>query len=135
MSITTKSGRSKYEPTQHLTPSFKKVRAAITNGCTHLPHTDGRSVWSRRLRDLIAASVSDLGGPDNISHHEMILVRRASMICLQLELQEQSTKRAKWPARSGFMATSKHRRRSRGGVTLSRPHVWRGGGPRPQERH
>jgi hypothetical protein len=44
----------------------------------------------RRLRDLIADHASDLGGPDAISQAEKILVRRASMLTLQLELMEQA---------------------------------------------
>jgi hypothetical protein len=43
----------------------------------------------RRLRDLIADHISDLGGQDLISSAEMILVRRAAMLTLQLEMMEQ----------------------------------------------
>ena len=39
---------------------------------------------------MIADQVSDLGGADMISSAEMILIRRAAMMCLQAELQEQS---------------------------------------------
>lgn len=42
----------------------------------------------RRLRDLIAAHTSDLGGDDFISEAERRLIRRAAMLTLQLELQE-----------------------------------------------
>jgi hypothetical protein len=49
---------------------------------------DERGAWCRRLRDLINAHVSDLGGQDMVSSAEMILVRRAAMLCLQLEMME-----------------------------------------------
>jgi hypothetical protein len=45
--------------------------------------------------------VSDLGGPENCSEAEKSLVRRASMLTLQLELLEQ-----KW-AQSGGEASDK----------------------------
>src|SRR5262245_61990421 len=66
-----------------------KARAAISNGTTILSDIDHRSAWMRRLRDLIAAHTSDLGGPDALSEAERVLVRRASMLGLQCELMEQ----------------------------------------------
>src|SRR5262249_6932006 len=50
---------------------------------------DHRCQWARRLRDLIADHTSDLGGPGAISQAEKLLIRRAAMLALQLELQEQ----------------------------------------------
>lgn len=44
----------------------------------------------RRLRDLISLHISDLGGEDNISHSERALINRASMLILQVEMQEQA---------------------------------------------
>jgi hypothetical protein len=68
--------------------SVSRVRSAISNGSTLFPEIDHRSAWMRRLRDLINDHVSDLGGEDMISSSEMILVRRASMLTLQLEMME-----------------------------------------------
>jgi hypothetical protein len=65
-----------------------KFRSAVSNGSSLLPEIDGRSVWARRLRDLVNDHVSDLGGADLVSTSEMNLVRRAAMLTLQLELQE-----------------------------------------------
>jgi hypothetical protein len=48
------------------------------------------SAYARRLRDLIAAFVSDLGGMDVCSEAERALVRRASVMVLQLEMLEAS---------------------------------------------
>jgi hypothetical protein len=59
--------------------------AAKANGVDH------RSATMRRLKDLVNDHVSDLGGIDPLSSAQRALVRRASMICLQLELME-----AKW---------------------------------------
>jgi hypothetical protein len=42
---------------------------------------DERGAWCRRLRDLINAHVSDLGGQDMVSSAEMILVRHKRSPC------------------------------------------------------
>lgn len=68
--------------------SQKKLRSALTNGTAVLADVDHRSAWMRRLKDLVGMHVSDLGGADAISHSEMVLVRRASMLTLQLEMME-----------------------------------------------
>ena len=65
-----------------------KLRSAITNGHAILADVDHRSAWMRRLRDLTALHVSDLGGEALISEGEKVLVRRASMITVQLEMME-----------------------------------------------
>ena len=70
-----------------LSQSF--ARSAITNGGT-LPGVDGRSTWARRLRDLIALHVADLGGDDNISEAERAVVRRAAVLIVELERLELS---------------------------------------------
>ena len=59
--------------------SIKKVRSAISNGAL-LTNLDHRLPWARRLKDLIGDITSDLGGPDNISEAERVLVRRAAMM-------------------------------------------------------
>lgn len=50
----------------------------------------------RRLKDLLAGHISDLGGSDHCSHSERILASKASMICLLTEMQEQQFARAKF---------------------------------------
>ena len=42
----------------------------------------------RRLRDLLSDHTSDLGGQDQITHSQRVLVSRASMIALLCEMQE-----------------------------------------------
>jgi hypothetical protein len=68
--------------------NLTKLRSAISNGRTLFHDIDHRSAWMRRLRDLIADAVSDLGGAANISSAEMILIRRAAMLTLQTEMME-----------------------------------------------
>jgi hypothetical protein len=69
--------------------SLSRLRSSISNGSQLLADLDHRSAWARRLKDLIGDVTSDLGGPEAISEAQKILVRRAAMLCLQLELQEQ----------------------------------------------
>jgi hypothetical protein len=68
--------------------SLSKVRSAITNGHWLLADVDHRSAWMRRLRDLVADHASDLGGEDNLSTSERVLVRRAAMLSVQMEMLE-----------------------------------------------
>jgi hypothetical protein len=49
---------------------------------------DGRSGWSRRLRDLIGLHTSDIGPDDVISAAEHSIIRRAAAITVELELLE-----------------------------------------------
>ena len=53
-----------------------------------LPGIDGRSAWVRRCRDLIAAHTTDLGGVDNCSAAERSIIRRASVLTVELERME-----------------------------------------------
>jgi hypothetical protein len=63
-------------------------RSRVTNGAVLLPGVDGRSTWVRRARDLINEHVADLGGHDNTSAAERSIVRRASVITVELERLE-----------------------------------------------
>jgi hypothetical protein len=69
--------------------SLSKCRSAISNGTHLLSDLDHRGAWARRLRDLMAAHLSDLGGADAVSESERVLIRRSAMLTLQLELLEQ----------------------------------------------
>jgi hypothetical protein len=53
-----------------------------------LPGVDGRSVWIRRCRDLIAEHVAELGGADNASAAERSIIRRACVMTVELERLE-----------------------------------------------
>src|SRR5262249_35170929 len=71
--------------------NLSKARSAITNGkCLFLsPDIDHRSSWARRLRDLAHDIGEDIGPAASLSAQQM-LVRRASMLALQAELQAQA---------------------------------------------
>jgi hypothetical protein len=60
----------------------------MTNGSALLPGVDGRSAWVRRCKDIIEAHLSDLGGEDNTSAAERSLIRRASVMTVELERLE-----------------------------------------------
>src|ERR1035441_90376 len=63
-------------------------RSRISNGSALLPGVDGRSTWVRRLRDLIALHLSDLGGDDAVSEAERSIVRRVATLPVELERME-----------------------------------------------
>ena len=61
----------------------------ITNGGKLLPGiVDERSAWVRRCKDIISQHLIDLGGEDNCSSAERSLVRRASVMTVELERLE-----------------------------------------------
>ena len=64
------------------------TRSRISNGSHILPGVDGRSTWARRLRDLIALHLSDLGGDDAVSEAERSIVRRVATLTVELERME-----------------------------------------------
>ena len=63
-------------------------RSRITNGSALLSGVDGRSAWVRRARDLMEAHLDDLGGSDAVSEAERSIVRRASVLSVELERME-----------------------------------------------
>ena len=65
-----------------------RQRSRITNGSALLQGVDGRSPWVRRCKDVIAAHLSDLGGEDNTSAAERSIIRRASVLTVELERLE-----------------------------------------------
>jgi hypothetical protein len=68
-----------------------RPRAAVGSRCRPgqlLPGIDGRSAWTRRARDLISALIADLGGVENCSAAEQSIVRRASVLTVELERME-----------------------------------------------
>lgn len=64
-------------------------RSAVSNGNRNfVADGDGRSVWTRRWRDLVAAHLSDLGGEEIASAAQVALARRAATLEIELERQE-----------------------------------------------
>ena len=74
--------------TTALDASKAKGRSRVSNGSTLLSGVDGRSTWVRRLRDLIALHLSDLGGDDAVSEAERSIVRRIATLTVELERME-----------------------------------------------
>lgn len=64
-------------------------RSRVTNGSKLSSHLDGRSVWARRLRDLIQLYSNDLGGAEALSTAQGSLVRRAAVLTVELERAEE----------------------------------------------
>jgi hypothetical protein len=79
------------EPHAHRPPTVRRSpanRSRVTNGSALLSGVDGRSVWARRLRDLIELHEADLGGADAASTAERSIVRRAAVLETELERLE-----------------------------------------------
>ena len=82
-------------PSSGVKPVYDAVaRTRVTNGREVLPGVDGRTFWARRMRDLVALHVSDLGGPEACSEAEKSIVRRAAALTIELERLEQRFARA-----------------------------------------
>ncbi|TXN15884.1 hypothetical protein FV219_01565 [Methylobacterium sp. WL122] len=64
-------------------------RSRVTNGSALLQNVDGRSGWARRMRDLMALHLSDLGGEAAVSEAEKSLIRRAATLTVELERMEE----------------------------------------------
>jgi hypothetical protein len=73
-------------PTVDRVPS--RQRSRVTNGSTLLPGIDQRSAWVRRCKDVISSHLSDMGGEDNTSAAERSIIRRASVMTVELEQLE-----------------------------------------------
>ena len=77
-------------PDSNAAATFKpEARSAVTNGSSLLPNVDGRSLWVRRFRDLLALHLGDLGGADVASEAEKAIARRAACLIVELEQLEQ----------------------------------------------
>jgi hypothetical protein len=64
----------------------KQLRSRITNGAT--VDGDNRSAWARRMRDVIHAHLSDLGGEEAVSQAEKSIIRRVATLTVELERME-----------------------------------------------
>lgn len=69
-------------------PRKPQARTRISNGKKTVADADGRTIWVRRLRDLIEAHEADLGGTDNLNQAQRSLVRRAATLSVELERME-----------------------------------------------
>src|ERR1700746_951198 len=69
-------------------PMKSHGRSRVSNASSILPGVDGRSVWARRLRDLMGLYLSDLGGDDAVSEAERSIIRRVATLTVELERME-----------------------------------------------
>src|SRR5205809_96689 len=69
-------------------PRSLSNRARITNEFGLIPSVSGKSIYARRLHDLLYLHLEDLGGEDACSEAEKALVRRASVLIVELEHME-----------------------------------------------
>jgi hypothetical protein len=65
-----------------------RQRSRVANGSALWAGIDGRSLWARRAGELLAATISDLGGSSNISEGERALAKRAAVLITELERRE-----------------------------------------------
>jgi hypothetical protein len=65
-----------------------RQRSRVANGSALLAGIDGRSMWVRRAKEIIADHISDLGGIENCNAAERSIVRRASTLTVELERLE-----------------------------------------------
>jgi len=71
--------------------SKKSGRSRVSNGSAFFPGgvVDGRSSWIRRAKDLISEFINvHLAGADNCSPAERAIVRRVSVLIVELEILE-----------------------------------------------
>jgi hypothetical protein len=66
----------------------RRQASRIQNGSALLPGVDGRSVWVRRAKERIVAHTQDRGGEAACSAAEQSLIRRASVLEVELEQLE-----------------------------------------------
>ena len=64
------------------------ARSRVSNGKALFIDADRRTKPARRFRDVLAAIVSDLGGPDRLSEGQRQLARRCSLLAVECELIE-----------------------------------------------
>lgn len=65
-----------------------QARSRVTNGSKLGPEMDGRSIWARRLRDVIASYSADLGGESGLTESQKSIIRRAATLTVELEKLE-----------------------------------------------
>jgi hypothetical protein len=70
------------------------LKSRTTNGSQLLPGVDGRSAWVRRCKDIINLHLADMGGADHCSAAEQSIIRRASVMTVELESLEAKFARA-----------------------------------------
>jgi hypothetical protein len=65
-----------------------EAKSRVSNGSDVLPNVDGRTVLTRRYRDIAGALVADAGGADSCSETKIQLIRRFSAAAVLAESME-----------------------------------------------
>jgi hypothetical protein len=77
------------------------LRNGLTNGrFAHLPTPIKHPPWRERVQTITDGLLADLGGEDEVSFAERILIERVSVLVLQLEIME-----SQWGERNDGVAT------------------------------
>lgn len=89
--------------------TYPRVRAAplrtrISNGKELLAGIDGRSRWARRLHELVAIHIEEMGGPSQVSQAQFILIKAAANLVIVLEEQEVAFAREQGGSLASLMA-------------------------------
>lgn len=96
-------------------PRKYKGRSRVTNGKTLLAGMDGRTKWAKRLHDLVANHVADLGGPSNITQSQFVLIKsaaNATIVLEQWELQFAKASTASLPELLAYLSVMNSLRRT-----------------------
>ncbi|WP_429912887.1 hypothetical protein [Glycocaulis sp.] len=64
------------------------ARTRVANGSAALLAADGRSLWARRYKEVLASHVSDKGGDSEVTAAELAILRRAAAITVECERME-----------------------------------------------
>jgi hypothetical protein len=86
----TRSANAARSPRVHdeAAPRPRTLRSKVTNGTRLHAEADGRTLWSRRFRDLVLGHISDLGGRSILSEAQIALIKRAATLEVELERME-----------------------------------------------
>lgn len=90
---------------QYPRPRSRNVQSRVTNGKALLTGIDGRSKWARRLHDLVANHVDELGGPNEVTQSQFLLIKSAANLTIameQLELEFAKEGAANFAAMIGY---------------------------------
>ena len=71
----------------------RRYRARVDAGAL-LPGLDGRGSWPRKLAETVRELVAELGGPELVTAQELMIVRRAAVLGIELARMEESFAKA-----------------------------------------
>ena len=87
-------------------PSAPQFATRVGMGRDILPGVSGASLMGRRLKEIVAALTSDLGGESEMTEAKTHLVRRIAVMVAQLELIEAAVARGERAFNVGEYSTA-----------------------------